>query len=102
MKNGIVGSLDGFNILMRSRVARYTTAAVKKAWSASGAATDVAAALAWHENSVCRALGEVAVFEDEKSPTWYGDIYSFLLRSGGRAMRNGVEGLIAILQDSAE
>lgn len=101
VKNGIVGKLDSFNIMMRSRVARYTTAGVKKDWSASGAATDVAAALAWHQNSVCRALGEIDVFEDEKSPTFYGDIYSFLLRAGGRPMRNGVEGVVAILQDAA-
>lgn len=101
VKNGIVGKLDSFNIMMRSRVARYTTAGVEKDWSASGAATDVAAALAWHQNSVCRALGEIDVFEDEKSPTFYGDIYSFLLRAGGRPMRNGVEGVVAILQDAA-
>lgn len=101
VKNGIVGKLDSFNIMMRSRVARYTTAGVKKDWSAYGAATDVAAALAWHQNSVCRALGEIDVFEDEKSPTFYGDIYSFLLRAGGRPMRNGVEGVVAILQDAA-
>lgn len=101
VKNGIVGKLDSFNILMRSRVARYTAAAAKKDWSANGAGTDVAAALAWHHNSVCRALGEINVFDSENDPLYYGDIYSFLLRCGGRAMRNGKEGLLAILQDSA-
>lgn len=100
VQRGILGKLDSFNIMMRSRVGRYTSAAAKKDWSTAGAAGDVAAALAWHENSVCRALGEVEIFEDEKSPTFYGDIYSFLLRAGGRGMRSGVEGLLAILQDS--
>lgn len=101
VKNGIVGKLDGFNIMTRSRVGLYTTASVKKDWAATAAATDVAAAFAWHTNSVCRAIGEVNVFEEESSPTYYGDIYSFLLRAGGRQMRNGVEGVLAILQDAA-
>lgn len=101
VQNGIVGKLDSFNIMMRSRVARYTTAGVKKEWSGNGASTDVAAALAWHSNSVCRALGEVKVFDKEDDPTYYGDIYSFLVRAGGRQMRNGVEGVLGILQDTA-
>lgn len=101
VKNGVIGKLYSFNVMMRSRVGVYTAAGAKKEWTASGAVTDQAAAIAWHENSVCRALGETAVFEDEKSPTYYGDILSFLLRCGGRAMRNGTEGLLAIRQDAA-
>jgi len=101
VKNGIVGKLYGFNIMMRSRVTRYTGAGVAKAWTTGGAATDCAAALAWYENSVCRALGEVNMFESEKDPLYYGDIYSFLERAGGRPMRTGVEGLLAIRQATA-
>lgn len=101
VKNGIVGALYGFNIMMRSRVAVYATAGTKKAWSAAGAATDNAAALAWHTNSVCRALGEVVAREQLNSPQYYGDIYAFEVRAGGRAMRNDVKGLTAIIQDTA-
>jgi len=35
------------------------------------------------------------------SPTYYGDIYAFEVRAGGRAMRNDVKGLLAIVQDAA-
>jgi hypothetical protein len=42
------------------------------------------------------------MFESEKDPLYYADIYSFLVRAGGRPMRNGVEGLLAIVQDVAE
>lgn len=101
VKNGIVGGLYGFNIMMRSRVAVYATAGTKKAWSAAGADTDNAAALAWHTNSVVRALGEVIAREELNSPTYYGDIYSFEVRAGGRPMRNDIKGLTAIIQDSA-
>lgn len=101
IKNGIVGKLLTFNVMMRSRVGRYTGASAVKAWATAGAATDNAAALAWHTNSVCRAKGEVVVYDNAGDPTYYGDIYSFLLRAGGRAMRNDVAGLCAIVQDTA-
>lgn len=96
--NGIVGKLFGFNVMTRSTVALYDATKTKKAWSAKGAATDLAAALAWHEQSVCRALGEVKAFENEGDPTFYGDIYSFLVRAGGRILRSDNKGVAAIVQ----
>lgn len=97
-QNGILGKLFSFNIMMRSRVALYTAAKAPKAWSTAGAATDLAAGLAWHEQSVCRALGEVKAFENEGDATYYGDIYSFLVRAGGRIMREDKKGVIALVQ----
>ena len=97
-QNGILGKLFSFNIMMRSRVALYTAAKAPKAWGIAGAATDLAAGLAWHEQSVCRALGEVKVFENEGDATYYGDIYSFLVRAGGRIMREDKKGVIALVQ----
>jgi hypothetical protein len=102
LANGVLGKLYGFNIMMRSKASRYTYLLVPKLWTAAGAATDHAAVLCWHTNSICRALGEVVPFESLNDPTYYGDIYSFLIRAGGRAMRNGVEGLLAIVQDTEE
>ncbi len=99
--NGIIGKLYGFNVMMRSKAGRYTSALAAKDWETSGAATDHGAALAWHINSVCRALGEVVMFDNMSDPTYYGDIYSFLIRAGGRPMRNDVKGLLAIVQDAA-
>jgi hypothetical protein len=98
--NGKVGKLYTFNVMMRSKAARYTTGLTAKAWTTSGAAGDNAAALLWYEGSVCRALGQTEMFDDEGSPTYYADIYSFLVRAGGRPMRSGVEGLVAIVQDT--
>jgi hypothetical protein len=99
--NGIVGKLLTFNVMLRSKALRYTGAGAAKEWTAAGAATDNAAALAWHVNSVCRALGEVVPYESMGDPTWYGDIYSFLVRAGGRPMRKDVKGLLAIIQATA-
>jgi hypothetical protein len=101
VKMGVLGKLYTFNIMMRSKAGLYTTAVAPKAWTAAAVATDNAAALCWHENSVCRSLGETKMFDDENNPLYYADIYSFLVRAGGRPMRSGVEGLLAIVQDSA-
>lgn len=97
-QNGVVGKLYSFNIMQRSRAALYTSAKAPKALGAEGAATDLAAGLAWHEQSVCRALGQVEAFENEGDPTYYGDIYSFLVRAGGRIMRKDMKGVAALVQ----
>lgn len=100
-KNGVLGKLYTFDVMMRSKAGLYTTAVAPKLWTVAAVATDNAAAIAFHENSVCRALGETQMFESVKDPTYYADIYSFLVRAGGRPMRNDVAGLLAIVQDAA-
>lgn len=97
-QRGILGKLYSFNVMMRSKVGLYTGAKAPKAWSDEGAADDLAAALAWHEGSVCRALGEVEAFEKLGDPQWYGDIYSFLVRCGGRIYRGDKRGIRALAQ----
>lgn len=101
VSKGVIGQLYTFNIMIRSKAGLYTAALAPKYWTANSATTDHAAALAWHEGSVCRALGETEMFDDEKNPLYYGDIYSFLARAGGRPMRADVAGLVAIVQDNA-
>ena len=98
--NGTVGKLYGFNIMQRSTVARYTNAAtpVPVNWTTAGDAAHNAAALCWHKNSVERALGVVNFFENIGDPTHYGDIYSALLRVGGRIRRTDAKGVLAIVQ----
>lgn len=100
-QNGVLGKLFSFHIMMRSRAALYTSAKAPKLWSETAEATDLAAGLAWHERSVCRALGEVKAFENVGDPTYYGDIYSFLVRSGGRIMRADGKGVAALVQSTA-
>ncbi len=67
---GVLGKLMSFNIMMRSTVAVYNTNLEKKAEDAAGNVNDCAAALAWHENSVCRAVGDVKAFDKEGDPTF--------------------------------
>ena len=100
-KTGILGKLYGFNILMRSTVLVYDNSYAVKAVGAAGATTDNEAVLCWQMNSVERALGDVTFFEDIANPLYYGDIYSFLIRMGGRIRRNDKKGVLVIAQDTA-
>ena len=102
LKEGVVMKLYGFHIMERSSVLVYdnATTPVVKAVGAAGAATDNAAALCWQKNAVERALGVVDFFENEKDATYYGDVYSALLRASGRNRREA--GVVAIVQAAAE
>ncbi|MGH2645757.1 MAG: hypothetical protein ACRDE2_17530, partial [Chitinophagaceae bacterium] len=95
---GILGRLFGFNIMMRSSVLIYDNTYAAKPYGATAAATDNDTVLCWQQNSVERALGEVLFFERTDDPTYYGDIYSFLLRMGGRIRRNDNGGVVVIAQ----
>lgn len=93
---GVMGKFLGFEFLMRSSVLKATQGGALK--TGADAATDCAAGLAWHRDSVCRALGEVTVFEQEKDPAYYGDIFSFAVRAGGRCTRGDKKGIILLYQ----
>ena len=99
--NGVVGRLHGFDIYTRASVAAATAAGVIKALGSANDATDHEVSLAWQKNSVARALGEVKFFENPDRAEYYGDVYSALLRAGGRRRREDNAGVIAIIQEAA-
>ena len=94
-QGGVLGRLYGFDIMMRSRVLRLNDGEVVQ-WDAEGAATEVAAALAWQQGCVSRALGEIKMFDSTDDPLYYGDIYSFLLRTGGALRRYDKKGVVLL------
>lgn len=93
---GIIGQFLGFTFYMRSSV--LVTAAGGALKTGAAVATDCGAGLAWHEDSVSRALGNVEAFEKEKDPTYYGDILSFAMRAGGTGIRQDKKGIVLIHQ----
>jgi hypothetical protein len=102
LKTGIVGQYLGFQIYMRSEVLRYRGAdgayVVVDEQADDYAATDDdrSASLFYQAESVERARGEVDIFEDNKNPLYYGDIYSMILRLGGRKRRSA--GVYAVVE----
>lgn len=98
LQEGVIMRLYGFNIIDRSSVLLFTNAGtpVAKEPTAADAATDNNAVLCYQMNSVERAKGAVEFFENENDPTYYGSIYSALVRMGGRIRRS--KGVVAIVQ----
>lgn len=102
-KEGVIGRLYGFDILQRSEVAVSTETAGVCAINAYGAANAAAnhdVAMFWHKDAVARALGEVKFFENVDRAEYFGDVYSALLRFGGRRRRADNIGVGAIIQST--
>lgn len=98
-QTGLVGKLHGFDIYTRSAVLAYATGgATANAYGAALAATDNLASLCYQEDMVCRAIGETKLFTDRDNPLYYGDLFSAILRMGGRKKREDNNGVIAIVQ----
>jgi hypothetical protein len=101
LKEGSLPRLFGFQIIERSSVLVVDNSQAVKAPGAASATSDSAAALFYQRDMLERALGDINVFEDTKSPTYYGDIISFLLRAGSRANRTDGKGYGLIYRASA-
>lgn len=103
--NGDLVKIHGFDIVRTDVTGRYDnsgTPALKTyiegaATSVNYAASDNDVMLLVDLNYVHFALGEVKVFEDLASATMQGDVYSALVRLGGRKERADEIGVIAII-----
>jgi hypothetical protein len=94
--NNVVGKLYGFSIMERSNVTMSSNADAINPLGAAVQATDNIVSLAWQKNAVARALGERKFFERKDDPLYYGDVYSALLRMGGRRRRSDDNGVFLI------
>lgn len=95
---GTVAKIQGFNIIERSTANRYTNAStpvIVNPGTANGTDGN-AAGLLWHSQGVENAMGDVEFFQEEGNPTYYGDIYSAILRAGGRLRRT--DSVISLIQ----
>lgn len=97
-KSGVVGRLFGFDFYERSRVAIASAALAIDPIGAAVDGTDHVVSLAWQKDCVTRAIGERKFFEDVGNPLYYGDIYSALIRAGGRRRRGDNAGVVALIQ----
>jgi len=103
--NGIIGRYLGFDIMMRSSVLRYRK--VSTVWTVvdeqdnafAADAADSGASLFWQQGQVCRALGEVNLYESINDPQYYGDVISMNLFLGGRKLRD--LGVYAVVEAAA-
>ena len=99
LPDGVLTRLYGFNIMERSSVALMTKATPTVVAPATAEAnTHGYAAICWQKDMVESAIGEIKMFENVNDPTYYGDIYSALVRAGGRARWADAKGVIPIVQ----
>lgn len=98
--SGTIGMLEGFNLTERATVVKYNNAGtpVVKDPDAANAATDNGTVLCWQQNAVEKAEGSIEFFERTNDPQFYGDVYSALVRLGGRVRRSDEKGIVAIVQ----
>jgi hypothetical protein len=102
--NGDLTKIHGFDIIRTDVTGRYdnTATPVKRTFQSmvdlSFAATDNDVALLIDLDFVHFALGDIKFFENLNDAQYQGDIYSALVRVGGRLERNDQIGVIAIIQ----
>lgn len=97
-REGILFKAQGWKIMSRSSVYRMAANGDIKAPGAAGATTDDEAALFWYHDAVELALGQIVAYQDQGNPQFYGDLYSFLVRLGGRARREDYKGIALLKQ----
>lgn len=93
LQEGVIARMFGFNILERSSVVKMTSAKAVKLPEAAPAGGDISGAIFWQREWLERAWGEIRIFENMDDPTYYGDIYSMLVRFGGRSTRTDNKGV---------
>jgi len=98
LANGVLGRYAGFTFLERSSVLSFTSAGVPNAVGQALAATDNLGCLLWQKNSVGISIGDTELFQRMNDPLYYGDIYSGLIKMGGRCRREDWKGITAIVQ----
>lgn len=100
-REGIMYKCQGFNIMVRSSVYALASDKTFKAFGAVVSATDSEGIFAWNKNMLEKAIGKTKAFENVGDATMYGDVYSFLVRMGGRAKRKNFEGIVVMKQAAA-
>jgi hypothetical protein len=103
IENGVLGRVFGFDIMIRSQAALYAPNGTVKDMAAAKAATDCASTMFWHPNYVRKAVGTatnggIHVFEQNSSPTHYGDIMSAMVRAGGKHRYADQRGVVVLVE----
>jgi hypothetical protein len=103
--SGKVPMIAGIKLLKRSSATVFDATATPviktvndEGTPSSPAATDNLGILVVSESYVSKAIGAMDVYNEEKSPTYYGDILSVVVAQGASKMRTNAEGIVSIIQ----
>jgi len=99
LPGGVLFRLYGFNIMERSSVALFTKSTpTVQIPGTTETNSHGYGAICWQKDKVEAAIGQVKMFQNQNDPTYYGDIYSALVRAGGRARYDAATGVVPIIQ----
>ncbi len=101
LANGIVGRFAGFNVMERSSVLAFAANGDLLAPDEALEADSNLASFCWQKGSVAKAEGDIKPFQNTDNPEYYGDIFSALVKFGGRCRRQDWKGVIVIIQAPA-
>ena len=100
LRNGIVGRFAGFNILDRSSILAFASDGTPLVPGQALGTDANLACFCWQRDSVAKAQGDIVNFETLRDPQYYGDVFSALVKFGGRCRREDWKGVLAIRQAS--
>jgi hypothetical protein len=98
LPKGVLLRLYGFNIIERSSVGLFSSDLKILEHGTTEVNTQKYGGFCWQKDLIEKAIGEVSMFENQNDPVLYGDVYSALVRSGGRARYSGATGVVPIIQ----
>jgi hypothetical protein len=99
LQNGVLYKLYGFNIVMSTLVPLITQSTpTVVAPGTTEASTHSYAGIAFHRDFVEAAVGEIRLFENRNDATYFGDVFSGLVRAGGRSLYSAGTGVVPIVQ----
>lgn len=106
--NGSIARLVGFDVFVRSTTTTFDNSAtpVKKTFEAATAVTDNLSIQFWHPAYVRFAKGGssnggIELFAQESAPQFYGDVFSALVRAGGRMHRADQKGIVSLVETAS-
>ncbi len=94
----ITTPLYGFTVVSVPQVVYLKSDGTIRAYAATGATTDNAAALAIQKSCVGFGMSGIEIFVDEGNPLYQGDILSGWVLHGSNYLRTTKEGVIPIIQ----
>lgn len=100
LPSGVVKQLFGLNIMVRSATPIYDVSNAIKAVGAVSAITDNFSAIAWQQNFVSIAKGNIKVFADEDNPAYFGSLFSAQVLHGANKRRTDNKGLVTLVQEA--
>lgn len=97
-EKGVINKLYGFEIIVTPTMPTWSSTGtpVVQAFGYAGATTDCDGVLCYQKDCLELALGEIKFFDNPNDPTYYGDVYSALVRMGGRKRYSTTHATVAL------